>query len=119
MTLFCPPNEFEFLDRGFKLSPDHDPDEGVASFVRSYEDGVDLIVALQVGSTSSLFVSITKQTKVLSEITLECVEKISFQAWLGERTIRGSFSLHAATMDLRVHYDPVPSIHVSVLSKNG
>lgn len=119
MTLLCPPDESEFLERGFDLSSTHNPDEGVTSFVRCYSDGTELVVTFQIGSISSIYVSVARQAQVLSEITIECIENISFQSWHGERTIRGSFSLQAKSTDLRVHYDPVASVHFAVLSQNG
>ncbi|WP_332854461.1 hypothetical protein [Duganella sp. S19_KUP01_CR8] len=115
--IFSPPDESEFFERGFGLSAMHTPDECVISFVRSYADGNELTLTFEVGSITTLHVSLERLSKVLTEITAESVADVSFQSWHGERTIRCGFSLHSVAMDLRIHYDPAASIHFSALSK--
>jgi hypothetical protein len=116
--IFFPPDESEFYERGFGLTPTHNPDECVSSFVRSYADGNELTLTFEVGSITTLHVSLTRFSKVLTEITVEEVAAVSFQSWHDERVIRCGFSLQSAAMDLRIHHDPVASVHFSVLSQH-
>jgi hypothetical protein len=115
--IFSPPDESEFFERGFGLSATHNPDECVISFVRSYADGNELTLTFEIGSNTTLYVSLERLSKVLTEITLESVADFSFQSWHAERTIRCGFSLRSVAMDLRIHYDPVVSVHLSALSQ--
>lgn len=117
--VFLPPDELEFLERGFGLSATHDPHDCVFSFSRPYFDGSELTLTFVVGSITTLYVSSAKLNNKLTEITVDGVVGISFQSWHGERTIRCRFSLQSVTMDLRIHYDPVASLHLSILSETG
>lgn len=117
--IFLPPDELEFLERGFGLSAAHDPGNCVFSFIRCYSDGSELTLTFEVGSIATLYVSLAKLNNKLTDISVDGVTRVSFQSWHGERTIRCSFSLQSVTMDLRVHYDPTASLHLLALSRTG
>lgn len=117
--IFSPPSELEFIDRGFGFSPAHDPDEAVISYVRTYPEGRELVLTFAIGSMSSLHVVLSQSSISLSEMTLECVRSFSFQSWHGERIFRVNFEGQFHVMDLRVHYDSFPSIHLASLTSGA
>lgn len=47
--VFRPPTEFEMVNRGLGLSPDHDPDGGVLEYTQTYGNGKELLVRFQIG----------------------------------------------------------------------
>ncbi|HNA22586.1 MAG TPA: hypothetical protein PLN40_14350 [Agitococcus sp.] len=112
--MFVLPQENEFIDRGFNFSQEHDLDEAVISYVRTYQDDFELKITFDIGLTSSVYVSLLKSKHPLSQVTVECIEDISFQSWNGERILR--FSDVQGKIDLRIHYEPKASIYLSSLS---
>ena len=108
-------HEFEFFERGFGLSPFHDRDEGVFSYVRPYENGRQLTLTFDIGSVSTLRVTLAEAGVLVSDITVESFKALAFQAWHGERIVRVDLDHEFSRVDLRVHYDPAPSIHMAAL----
>jgi hypothetical protein len=115
-TVFLLPDELEFVDRGFGLSSLHAPSDCIFSFVRSYADGSELVLTFEVGSATALRASLMNQGQILSDVVADCLTGVSFQSWHGERTIRCAFSARSLEIDLRIHFDPVASLHFSALS---
>lgn len=115
MIPFQPPSEIEMFEHGFGLSPDHDPEGAVVSFLRSYNEGIVLEVTFTMEWTSSIFVSITQNGKITSEVNLDCIEQGAFQSWHQEQIMRFLCRMPSTNCDLRIHYDPTPSIHFSAL----
>lgn len=118
-TVFLPPDELEFFDRGFGLSAAHAPNDCVYSFCRAYADGSELVLTFEIGSLTALQVLLTRQGKVVSAIAVEGITDVSFQSWHGERTIRCKFSRPSLNMDLRIHFDPAASLHFSAEAQYG
>jgi len=114
--LFTPPEESEFLSRGFEQSPLHDPDEAIVSYCRSYQSNQVLTVTFTLGIETNVQVSLSHDAVPCTAVEIESLESVAFQSWHGERTLRFSFSVPQGTTDLRVHYEPAPSVHVSVLA---
>ena len=108
-------HELEFFERGFGLSPLHDRDEGVFSYVRAYENGRQLTLTFDIGSVSTLRVNLAEACVPLSDITVEGFKALAFQSWHGERIVRVDCDHELSRVDLRVHYDPAPSIHMTAL----
>ncbi len=108
-------HELEFFERGFGLSPLHDRDEGVFSYVRSYENERQLTLTFDIGSVSTLRVTLAEACVLVFDITFECFRALTFQSWHGERIVRVDLDQEFSRVDLRVHYDPAPSIHMTVL----
>jgi hypothetical protein len=113
LTRFTPPADPEMIERGFGLSSDHDPNESVTSFSRSYKDGVELKIAFTMGGSSSVFASIDCNGISIVSLTVEGIESVSFQSWHGESILRAGFNPQSSQRDLRIHYEPKPSIHYS------
>ena len=112
--MFTPPEESEFLSRGFDLSPQHDPNEAVVSYCRIYQNNQLLTVTFTLSAEASVQVSISHQSMPATAVEIENLDSVAFQSWQGERTLRFYFSLPQRTADLRVHYEPEPRIYVSV-----
>jgi hypothetical protein len=110
---FNPPSELEFIERGFGFSPLHDPDEAVVSYQRAYPGDRTLMLTFSAGSAPSLSIVLSQSSIPLSVMTLEYVNSFSFQAWHGERIFRIGFEREFGGIDLRVHYDPTPSVHLA------
>jgi hypothetical protein len=108
-------HELEFFERGFGLSPLHDRDEGVFSYVRDYENCRQLTLTFDIGSVSTLRVTLAEADVLVSDITVESFKALAFLSWHGERIVRIDFAHGFSRVDLRVHYDPVPSIHMAAL----
>ena len=106
--------ENEFIDRGFSFSQEHDSDEAIISYFRTYPNDFELKITFEIGSITSVYVSLLQSKRLLSNIILEGIEDILFQSWNGERTI--CFADVQGKVDLRVHYEPQASIYLSSLS---
>ena len=114
--IFTPPPEIEFLERGFDISQEHDPDEAIISYAFAYKDGSELKVTFTIGSIPSVHVSLSQSSRLVAEVTVENIIDVSFQSWSGERNLRMSFKENHASTDLRVHYEPQASIHMASLA---
>lgn len=112
ITPFIPPSEDEFLDRGFFAAEDHDPEDGVLSFVRDYPDGSTLQIKLEMGISSRVSVQIGDAGRSGCSVRVEGAELWSFQSWHGERVMRYQRTSSAGAWDLRIHYDAVPTFHI-------
>lgn len=113
LTSFQPPDELEMLDRGFGISSDHDPEEAILSYVRTYDGGTELNLKFEIGFSSTIYASIKAAGAMVSEFTVVDVSYIEFQSWHGERIFRVRFNPSPNAYDLRIHYDPSPNIHFS------
>ncbi|WP_370979734.1 hypothetical protein [Agaribacterium sp. ZY112] len=107
------PEELDFFEKGFGLSEENDPDEGLFSYIYIYDDGSQLIV------THSPFGSVSFSAKLISKgivvfnIYHEYVTEISFQAWSEEKVIRIYCNAKEIDTEFRVYYSPNPRIYVA------
>jgi hypothetical protein len=111
LTSFQPPDELEMLGRGFEIGEAHDPEECVLAYRRTYSDGLTLTVVFDVGHSSSIWVSIMRDGRCLSEMVAEGVLSMQFQSWHDDRILRIRFDESFPGNDLRIHHHPAPSIH--------
>jgi hypothetical protein len=117
--LFSLPPELEFIERGFGLSPLHDPDEGIISYVRAYPRTRELTLTFDIGAVSLVLIRLSEASASLCELSLERVCSLAFQSWHGERTIRVGFEREFSGVDLRLHYDPLPSVHLASVASGA
>ena len=108
------PEELDFLEHGFWLSEENDPDEGHFSYVRLYDDGKSKLIV-----THSPFSNISFSAKLISDgitvfnIHQEYVTEIQFQEWNNEEVIRVYCNLKEIDSEFRVYYSPKPRVVVS------
>ncbi|MFG6485602.1 hypothetical protein ACG04R_02900 [Roseateles sp. BYS78W] len=119
LTPFQPPDELEMFDHGFGLAAEHDPEEAVLSFCRSYEDFRLLTVTFKMGYSSSVHVLITEKEGTTSNLSVEEVATWGFQSWEGESILRFSFSNTFEHFDLRLHYEPAPRVYFCALPQSA
>lgn len=110
--IFSPPAEIEFLERGFGLSIEHDPDEAVASYCRDYQDGTELVVMFTGGSVATACARISRIGRPIAEVAVENVTEVSFQSWHGSKALRMRFNQAHLSVYLRVDYDPHAGVHM-------
>lgn len=114
--IFSPPDNDEFFSRGFVFYSLHDRDEGVISYLYTYEDETALTVTFELGLTSAVHVCIIQTDQILANITVENIAEVSFQSWHGSKILRMRFQGVCSNTDMRVHYHPQPSIHLTSLA---
>jgi hypothetical protein len=107
------PEELEFFDKGFGLSDENDPDEGLFSYIYIYEDGSELIVTHSPFGNISFSAKLIVKGVVVFNIYQEYVSEIAFQAWSDEKVIRVYFNTKGIETDFRVYYLPQPRIYVA------
>src|SRR5262245_25952582 len=99
------PSEADFLERGFGLSPQHNPKDAVVSYARSYPRGWELTVTFNTVS-QAMHVQIKHNGESVTELTQEGVQSAAFQAWHTDQILRIYFKPAAFDLDARVHYAP-------------
>lgn len=107
------PDELEFFERGFGLSDENDPDEGLFSYIYAYEDGAQLIVTHSPFGNISFSAKLISNGIVVFNIYQEYVTAISFQAWSEEQVIRVYCNAKNIDTEFRVYYSPKPRIYVA------
>ena len=118
LTTFVPPSDAEMFERDFFFSLEHDPNEAVVSFARTYADDRSLKLTFDIGVVSSVSALVIESGRIVSSLTIEGVTNFAFQSWHGESIIRFAFSAASVQQDLRVHYFPRPSMHFTALAKD-
>ncbi|MEH6458517.1 hypothetical protein [Chitinimonas sp. JJ19] len=115
LTPFQPPEAFDMLERGFTLPVSPIADDSTVAFLRYYPDGKQLAIAFELGSDSTISVKITDHAEVISDITIEGVISYAFQSWDNQPIMRLRFEAGRSDVDLRIHYDPLPTVVLSLL----
>lgn len=101
------PDELEFFEREFGLSEEHDPDEGVFSFIKQFEGNRNLIFTYEPpGYTVSTKIELNNE--LIAHVYKEGVTSVEFQSWGGEQTIR---VYSDDFLEYRVHYNPIARIY--------
>jgi hypothetical protein len=105
------PEELDFLEHGFWLSEENDPDEGLFSYVRLYDNGNSKLIV-----THSPFSNVSFSAKLISDgvivfnIYQEYVTEIQFQKWSNEGVIRIYCNSKGVDSEFRVYYSPTPRV---------
>jgi len=107
------PEELDFFEKGFGLSEENDPDEGLFSYIYIYGDGSQLIVTHSPFSNVSFSAKLISKGIVVFNIYQEHVTEISFQAWSDEKVIRVYCNTNEIGTEFRVYYSPNPRIYVA------
>jgi len=107
------PEELDFFERGFGLSEENDPDEGLFSFIYIYENGDQLIVTHSPFGNISFSAKLISKGVVVFNIYQEYVTDISFQVWSDEQVIRVYCNAKEINTEFRVYYSPNPRIYVA------
>lgn len=107
------PEELDFFEKGFALSDENDPDEGIFSYIYIYEDGSELVVTHSPFGHISFSAKLISNDSVIFNIYQEYVTDISFQAWGDEKVIRVYFNAKEMDSEFRVYYSPSPRIYVA------
>lgn len=108
------PNELEFYERGFGLSDENDPDEGLFSYVCSYENGKQLIFTHSPFSGNSISIKLIDGGETVAYLYQEGISSIEFQSWDKNKIIRVYFEANV-DKELRISYFPRPNFHFAEL----
>jgi hypothetical protein len=108
------PNELEFFERGFGLSGENDPDEGLFSYMQSYGNGKQLIFTHSPCSGNSISIKFIEGNETVVYLYQEGVSSIAFQAWNESKIIRVYFEANV-DKELRISYFPRPNFHFAEL----
>ena len=107
------PEELDFFEKGFWLSDENDPDEGLFSYIYCYEDGSELIVTHSPFGNISFSAKLISKGVVVFNIYQEYVLEIAFQAWSDEKVIRVYCDIRKTDTEFRVYYSPNPRIYIA------
>ncbi len=106
------PEELEFFEREFGLSSEHDPDEGIFSYIYRYDDGRDLIITHSPCGGCSISARLIEGDETIFYAYQEGLVSLSFQAWGKDKVLRANFE--PSYSEYRVSYLPKPKLHSSV-----
>jgi hypothetical protein len=104
------PEELEFFERGFGYSDEYDHDEGLFSFLLTYENGDELIFTHSPSAYNSVSVKLIQNGELVFNVYKERVSQITFQAWGNENVIRVYFSTESDVSDFLVYFNPKPRL---------
>lgn len=111
--LYNYPSELDFFEREFGLSEENNSDEGVASYIRFYEDGSKLIVSHSPFGNVSFSAKLVLGEVVVFNVYQEYVTEVKFEAWGDEKIIRVHCNQQGLDTEYRVYYLPRPRIYVA------
>ena len=102
------PDEVEFFEKGFGYSCEFDHDEGLFSFIKTYETDEKLIFTHSPFMNNSVSVKLFYGTELVFHIYKEEITRIAFQAWGGELVLR----VYLANDDnnFLVYFEPKPRL---------
>ena len=109
------PKELEFIEMGFGLSSEHNPKEGLFSYVYSYKDGTELTVSYSIFENSSFSAKLIINGVEVFNIYQEYITKIAFQTWGSEKIIRIYCNKNEFNIEFRVYYLPQPKVYMATL----
>lgn len=103
------PEALEFFEREFGLSDKHDPDEGVFSYIKLFENEEQLIFSYSLcgNGLSEVRVQLIQGDLVVFNIYQELVSQICFQAWGNEKVIRVYSN---DSRDFLIYFNPKPRL---------
>ena len=104
------PEELEFFERGFGYSDEYEHDEGLFSFLMTYENGEQLIFTHSPFGNNSICVKLFQNEELVFQVYKENVLRIEFQSWSGEQVLRVYFDDATDCNDFLVYFSPRPRL---------